>query len=103
MPRTSAVHPQVAIRQVVERAIAKQFVQDALAAGYRLAVSLERGYDVDEMLLGSTDEAKIMEEIFAGDECHVFIQAAEGLLKNTERLANQIEAGEFDIVGWPHV
>lgn len=68
----------VKIRQKVEREIVGQFVRDALAAGYRLAVSLERGYDVDDMLLGSRDEAKIMAEAFAGDECHIFVQPAEG-------------------------
>lgn len=130
----------VGIRQTVEKAIAAQFVKDALAVGKRLAVSLERGYDTDEMLLGSTEEKKILEEMFAGDECHVFIQAADGptvdegvvvsegwvyfvmgndgwdvisdnlsntltneILKGAERLASQIEAGEFDIVGWAHV
>lgn len=67
----------VAIREV-EQKIVGQFVRDALAAGKRLAVSLERGYDVDEMLLGSRDEQRIMAEAFAGDECHIFIQPAEG-------------------------
>lgn len=68
----------VKMRQEVERKIVGQFVRDALAAGHRLAVSLERGYDIDEMLLGSRDEAKIMEEAFAGDECHIFVQSADG-------------------------
>lgn len=68
----------VKMRQLVEREIVGQFVKDALAAGYRLAVSLDRGYDIDEMLIGSTDEAKIMEEAFAGDECHIFVQPGSG-------------------------
>ena len=79
---------QVKIRQVIERAIATQFVRDALAAGYRLSVSLERGYDTDEMLLGSTDEAEILEAMFAGDDCHVFIQAAEGPLLIDNNIAD---------------
>lgn len=66
------------MRQEVERKIVGQFVRDALAAGHRLAVSLDRGYDTDEMLLGSSDEAAIMEAAFAGDECHIFVQPAEG-------------------------
>jgi hypothetical protein len=70
---------EVKTRQAIEKAIAKRFVEDALAAGKRLAVSLERGYDVgDDMLNGSTDQAKILEEMFAGDDCHVFVQAADG-------------------------
>jgi hypothetical protein len=68
----------VKMRQEVERKIVGQFVKDALAAGYRLAVSLERGYDRDEMLIGSTNFDKIMEEAFAGDESHIFIQPKEG-------------------------
>lgn len=68
----------VKMRQEVERKIVGQFVRDALAAGHRLAVSLERGYDVDEMLLGSRDFDKIMEQAFAGDDCHIFVQSADG-------------------------
>lgn len=68
----------VAMRIEVERKIVGQFVRDALAAGNRLAVSLERGYDLDEMLVGSRDEQAIMEAAFAGDECHIFIQSADG-------------------------
>lgn len=68
----------VVMRREVEEKIVGAFVDAALKAGYRLAVSLERGYDVEEMLLGSTDRAKIMEEAFAGDECHIFLQSAKG-------------------------
>lgn len=68
----------VVMRREVEEKIVGAFVDAALAAGYRLAVSLERGYDTDEMLLGSTDRAKIMEEAFAGDECHIFLQPPTG-------------------------
>ncbi len=68
----------IKMRQEVERKIVGQFVKDALAAGHRLAVSLERGYDLDEMLNGSRDEAAIMEHAFSGDEAHIFVQPAEG-------------------------
>lgn len=68
----------VVMRREVEEKIVGAFVDAALAAGYRLAVSLERGYDTDEMLLGSTDRAKIMEEAFTGDDCHIFIQPGDG-------------------------
>ena len=81
----------VRMRQEVERKILTQFVQDALAAGYRLAVSLERGYDLDEMLLGSRDEAKIIEEATAGDDCHIFVQAADGPL---------VDDGSVASLGW---
>ncbi len=66
------------LRQELERRIVTQFVQDAIAANKRLAVSLERGYDTDECLLGSQDLAKILDEAFAGDEAHIFVQPATG-------------------------
>lgn len=66
----------------VETEIVGRFIDDALAAGYRLAVSLERGYDVADMeergMLGCTDRDKIMAEAFAGDDCHIFVQSADG-------------------------
>jgi len=68
----------VKMRQEVERKIVGAFVDSALKAGHRLSVSLERGYDIEECLLGSTDRAKIMEEAFAGDDCHIFVHASEG-------------------------
>jgi len=70
----------VKLRQAVEKAIITRFVKDALAAGNRLSVSLERGYDVDEMLLGSRDEQKIIDEAMAGDDAHVFIHEGDGPL-----------------------
>ena len=70
----------IAYRQRVERRIISQFVSDALAAGYRLAVSLERGYDTEDMLMGSRDKKKIVTEAMAGDEAHIFVQPAEGEL-----------------------
>ena len=68
----------IKMRQEVERKIITAFVTQALAAGYRLAVSLDRGYDTDEMLLGSTDVEKIVDEAMAGDEAHIFVQPGEG-------------------------
>lgn len=62
------------LRRELEQRIVRAFVRDALKAGYALAVSLERGYDVETMLLGCRDEQRIMTEIFSGDECHVFLQ-----------------------------
>ncbi len=74
----------VKMRQEVERKVVGAFVDSALKAGHRLSVSLERGYDIEECLLGSTDREKIMEEAFAGDVCHIFVHETEGpLLEGT--------------------
>ncbi len=81
-------------RQKVERQIINRFVTDALAAKYRLAVSLERGYDVEDMLLGSRDKKKIVDEAMAGDEAHIFVQPADGALT---------ENGSVVSVGWVYV
>jgi len=70
----------VKLRQELEKRILTKFVDDALAAGKRLSVSLERGCDIDEMLLGSRDKEKIIEEAMAGDKSHIFVQEAEGPL-----------------------
>lgn len=91
----------VAMRREVEEKIVGAFVDAALAAGYRLGVSLERGYDADEMLLGSTDRAKIMEEAFAGDECHIFIQPQHGpVMKNGRLIAKGWVYCVFGNDGW---
>lgn len=68
----------VKMRIEVEQKIIGAFVDAALKAGYRLSVSLERGYDLEEMLLGSTDREKIMEAAFEGDDCHIFISEPTG-------------------------
>lgn len=81
----------VRMRQEVEQKIVGAFVDAALKAGYRLSVSLERGYDHDEMLVASTDRAKIMEEAFAGDECHIFVHEATG---------DPLEGGHVNCLGW---
>lgn len=77
--------------QEVEQKIIGQFVKDALEAGYRLAVSLERGYDLDEMLIGCRDYEKIMAAIMEGEKCHVFVQSADG---------NLVEDGQIVSDGW---
>jgi hypothetical protein len=81
-------------RQAAEKKIVRRFVKDALAAGYRLAVSLERGYDVEDMLLGSTSEKEIMEEAFAGDEAHLFVQPKDG---------PTLEQGHIVSEGWVYI
>lgn len=69
-------------RIAVEKAVVRAFVKSALEAGYRLSVSLERGFDPDVMaenkVLGITDRRKIMAEAFAGDEAHIFVHEPEG-------------------------
>lgn len=80
------------MRHEVERRIVTQVVDDALAAGYRLTVSLERGFDWDTMLTGSRDRQKILEEAFAGDECHVFVHLPVGPLRG--------RGGKLDCIGW---
>lgn len=58
----------------VETKIVGAFVDASLAAGYRLSVSLDRVYDIEDMLVHSDDREAIMEAAFAGDECHIFLQ-----------------------------
>jgi hypothetical protein len=88
------ISPEVKKRLRVERRIISRFVDDALAAGHRLSVSLERGYDHEDMLLGSRDKKKIVDEAMAGDEAHIFVHAAEGEL---------VEKGQVVSIGWVYV
>jgi len=70
----------VAMRIEIERRIIGAFVDSALSKGYKLTVSLERGYDYDcpeTCVLGSIDRKAIMDMAFAGDECHIFVHAAD--------------------------
>lgn len=83
-----------AIRQEVERKIITSFVQSALAKGYQLAVSLERGYDTDEMLLGSRNRKEIVNAAMAGDDAHIFVQEADGPI---------VEDGKVVSIGWVYV
>src|SRR5690349_14818120 len=84
----------VKMRQQIERKIVRRFINDALAAGYRLSVSLERGYDIEEMVLGSTDRKQIMDLAFAGDECHIFVVPATG---------PTVEDGQIISIGWVYL
>lgn len=81
------------IRELEEK-IVGQFVRDALEAGYLLSVSGEEGYDIDDMLKGSDDEKKIMEEIFACDSCHIFVHK-----KDKPVIVN----GTVGSIGWVYV
>ncbi len=53
--------------------IIEALVDAALEQGHSLSVSTERGYDLDDMLLGSTDRKAILDEATTGDDCHLFI------------------------------
>ena len=81
----------LSFRQTTERRIVSAAVKALLAAGYKLSVSLERGYDTAEMLKGSRNKARIMAEAFAGDECHIFVH---------EKDAEPIVKGQVNSIGW---
>ena len=83
-----------AIRQKIEREIVGSFVQSALAKGYRLSVSLERGYDLNEMLLGSRSRRAIMKAVFDGDDAHIFVQSPDGPLTEDGKVVSE---------GWVYV
>lgn len=76
----------------VEAKILRAAVESLLRAGYRLSVSLENGYDLDEMLLGSRDADKIVKAAMAGDECHIFVHKTGAAVKD----------GMINAVGWLH-
>jgi hypothetical protein len=79
-----------ALREVEEK-IVGAFVDAALAKGYRLSVSLEGGFDHDEMLLGSKSRDDIMKAAFSGDDCHIFVNPAEGdLIDSSDNTINSI-------------
>lgn len=62
--------------QEVEEKIVGAFVDSCLKEGYKLTVSLERGYDYDDestCVQNSDNKKKIMEMAFAGDDCHIFV------------------------------
>lgn len=82
------------MRQIVERKIVGRFVRDALKASNRLSVSLDRGYDVDEMLIASTDRRKIMAEAFAGDDAHIFVHPPHG---------KPVVGGQVNSRGWVYL
>lgn len=68
-------------RQEVEKKIVRAFIKSALKAGYVVSVSLERGYDIEEMresgVLATSSLPLAMEQAFAGDECHIFVHDPE--------------------------
>lgn len=82
------------MRRMVEAEILRKFVDDALASGYRLSVSLERGYDIDEMLLGSTDRERIIAAAQDGDDCHIFVH---------EGTCDVLVGGQIDSIGWVYL
>lgn len=84
----------IKMRQRIEKQIINQFVKDALAEGFRLAVSLDRGYDVEDMLIGSRDRKKIVEAAMAGDAAHIFVQPADGDL---------VDRGSVVSKGWVYI
>jgi len=88
----------IKMRQKVEREIISAFVKQALAAGYRLSVSLERGFDlkVGDPMLGSTDADALIEEAMAGDDAHIFVHAADGPLRDEK-------TGSLVTVGWVYI
>lgn len=76
----------------MERRIVSQFVEDVLATGRSITVSLERGYDCEDgEVVGSRDHDAIMAEAFAGDEAHLFVHAP-----------NQppVVDGQVNSIGW---
>lgn len=82
------------MQREVEQKIVRRFVRDAIKSGHRLSVSLERGYDIDEMLMGSTDVKAIMDAAFAGDEAHIFVHNGDGPL---------VENGSLVTKGWVYI
>lgn len=84
---------KTAVRELEER-IVRKLIRDVLASRHKISVSLEGGHDIEDMLVGSMDEAKIMEEAFSGDECHLFIQ---------RELDPAIKDGQVSCIGWVYL
>jgi hypothetical protein len=84
------------MRIEAEKKIVGRLVSDVLAEGRAISVSYERGYDIEEMYeykrIGCTDHAKIMEDAFAVDICHLFIHI-KGQTKFTQD-------GSINCAGW---
>lgn len=76
----------------MERAIVRTIARDALARGYTVSVSGERGYDTDDMLVASTDVRAILAEATSYDECHLFAHEAG--------VAPFDDDGTIDCLGW---
>ena len=68
----------VAMRQRVERRIARRVVKDALAAGFSLNVN--NGGDTNELSLPSVKSKEILGAMFATDEEHlIFYKEGKGV------------------------
>lgn len=76
-----------------EKRIVSKLIDDVLASGRYVTVSLERGYDIEDgcEVVASRDKAAIMAEAFAGDEAHLFIHDPN---------RPPVEDGHVDCVGW---
>lgn len=74
----------------VEHQIVSSIIKESLLQGYRITVSYERGFDMEEMLLGSTNPAEIIEAVFAADECHIFIHPKDGELLDEQQRLNSL-------------
>ncbi len=82
--------------QEIEKKIVRRLVRDLLSKGYTLSVSLDRGFDIDEMVaIGSTDKQLIISEIFSGDECHLFVHEND----DQEPTLN----GQINSIGWVYL
>lgn len=57
----------------IERQIVRRVIKDAIARGYSCSVSGERGYDIDEMLVGCKKIDKVLQECTNYEECHLFL------------------------------
>lgn len=84
----------------MERRIVRSAIRELRAQGYRFSPSSDRGYDVEDMLLGSRHEAMIMQRCFEADECHLFVVPAEGPVKvpRDEELATELGEDYDDFV-----
>lgn len=79
---------------LMEYKIVNKLVTDILRKGFRIGISFERGYDIGDMLLGERDKTKILETIFAGDDCHLFVQPATGPV---------VQDGRVISIGWVYL
>lgn len=78
-------------RAGTERRIVRCLAADLLTAGYTVSVSLDGGYDIDDMLTGSRDVHAIVRAAFEGDVAHLFAHAADRA---------PIIDGAVEYVGW---
>lgn len=86
----------VKLRIELEKRIVRKLVDDLLAAGFRLSVSLERGHDTQDMLLGSTDAERILDEAFAGDDAHLFVH-------DPDQAVPLMHDNVLNTIGWVYI